>query len=220
MMRHKKNRFWTFLFSLFPGAGEMYMGFMKQGVSLMTLFLGSCVFCAFFQFDAGLFILPIIWFYSFFHVHNLKALSDEEFSQVEDDYLFHMPDQMDLWRTRKKQIFLAWSCIIIGSYALWRVILDMLQELLPWEVLSHIYSFSYLMPQIILSILLIGLGIHLIKGKKEQLDSEKSEEERFARDAFGEDAFGKDHLEDFFPDKDSTGQKNNNENPCDHYENY
>ena len=50
MMRHKKNRFWTFLFSLFPGAGEMYMGFMKQGVSLMTLFLLQSFFLLFFQF--------------------------------------------------------------------------------------------------------------------------------------------------------------------------
>ena len=38
MKTKKKNKFFTFCFSLFPGAGEMYMGFMKAGVSLMLLF--------------------------------------------------------------------------------------------------------------------------------------------------------------------------------------
>ena len=31
-----------FLFSLIPGAGQMYMGFMKQGLSLMTIFATLC----------------------------------------------------------------------------------------------------------------------------------------------------------------------------------
>lgn len=37
-MQRKKSKFLTFLFSLIPGAGEMYMGFMKMGVSLMAEF--------------------------------------------------------------------------------------------------------------------------------------------------------------------------------------
>ena len=31
-----------FLFSLIPGAGQMYMGFMKQGLSIMTIFATLC----------------------------------------------------------------------------------------------------------------------------------------------------------------------------------
>ena len=34
----KKSSFWTFVFSLFPGAGHMYLGLMKKGASLMLLF--------------------------------------------------------------------------------------------------------------------------------------------------------------------------------------
>ena len=37
-MSRKKSKGWTFICSLLPGAGEMYMGFMKQGVSIMGLF--------------------------------------------------------------------------------------------------------------------------------------------------------------------------------------
>ena len=39
MKTKKKNRFLTFCFSMLPGAAEMYMGFMKTGVSLMSLFM-------------------------------------------------------------------------------------------------------------------------------------------------------------------------------------
>ena len=46
-MQKQKRGFWLFIFSLIPGAGEMYMGFKKQGISIMLLFwgvfaVGSC----------------------------------------------------------------------------------------------------------------------------------------------------------------------------------
>lgn len=192
-MTHKKNGFLTFICSLFPGAGEMYLGFMKQGVSLMALFLGICALCAFFRFDAGLFILPIVWCYSFFHVHNLKGLTEEEFRQVEDDYLVHLPEDTELYLSRKKQLILAWACIIIGVYALMRIILDILVWIIPSWIYDIIDNCSWLLPQIILSLLLILLGIHLIRGKKAQLDSEKSDDELFAEIAFEENDKGNDH---------------------------
>lgn len=38
-MRRQRKGFLTWIASLIPGAGELYMGFEKQGVSLMLLFL-------------------------------------------------------------------------------------------------------------------------------------------------------------------------------------
>ncbi len=38
----KKSRFFTFIFSFCPGAAEMYMGFMKNGVTLMAIFFLLC----------------------------------------------------------------------------------------------------------------------------------------------------------------------------------
>lgn len=176
-MPHKKNGFWTFMFSLLPGAGEMYLGFMKQGISLMTLFFGIIAFCAFFSFDVGLFILPIVWFYSFFHVLNLNGLPDEEFCQVEDEYLFQMPELEKTFQlSRKKELIMAYGCIIIGIYALWRLCLNVLIDLIPWEIYDRIYAVSRILPQSILSLFLIMLGIHLIRGKKTQLDREEQQE--------------------------------------------
>ena len=36
----KRSKFWTVVFSFLPGAGHMFMGFMKQGTSIMVAFFG------------------------------------------------------------------------------------------------------------------------------------------------------------------------------------
>lgn len=36
-MRQKRGKVTTFLCSLIPGAAEMYMGFMKKGISLINV---------------------------------------------------------------------------------------------------------------------------------------------------------------------------------------
>ena len=38
-MQKQKKGFLLFISSLIPGAGEMYMGFFKQGISIMTCLL-------------------------------------------------------------------------------------------------------------------------------------------------------------------------------------
>ena len=83
-MQKQKRGFWLFIFSLIPGAGEMYMGFKKQGISIMFLFWGVFAIGACTGMDWLVFLIPIIWFYSFFNVHNLKSLSEEEFYSIED----------------------------------------------------------------------------------------------------------------------------------------
>ena len=68
----------------------MYMGFMKMGLSLMSMFFGIIVAASIFELGPLAVLAVIAWFYSFFHVHNLAGLSDEEFYAVEDEYLFHL----------------------------------------------------------------------------------------------------------------------------------
>ena len=91
-MQKQKRGFWLFIFSLIPGAGEMYMGFKKQGISIMFLFWGVFAIGACTGMDWLVFLIPIIWFYSFFNVHNLKSLSEEEFYSIEDSYVLHMDE--------------------------------------------------------------------------------------------------------------------------------
>ena len=89
-MKKQKHGFWVFIFSLIPGAGEMYMGFKKQGISIMLLFWGSIALASITGLGWLAMFLPVIWFYSFFNVHNLKSLSEEEFYSVDDNYVLHM----------------------------------------------------------------------------------------------------------------------------------
>ena len=89
-MKKQKHGFWVFIFSLIPGAGEMYMGFKKQGLSIMLLFWGSIALASITGLGWLAMFLPVIWFYSFFNVHNLKSLSEEEFYSVEDLSLIHI----------------------------------------------------------------------------------------------------------------------------------
>ena len=78
-MQKQKKGFLLFISSLIPGAGEMYMGFFKQGISIMTLFWAIIAIAGGLNISSLVIFLPVLWFYSFFHVHNLKELPEEEF---------------------------------------------------------------------------------------------------------------------------------------------
>ena len=177
-MTSKKSGFWTFIFSLFPGAGEMYMGFLKQGASLMILFWGIFALTAGFNLSFLMFLLPVVWCYSFFHTHSLRSMPDEEFYAQEDHFLF-MESVDDLYTSRKIYDFFhqhrritAWVLIILGATLLWNSFMDYVYQILPEALYNIIYIFSYNLPQIFLALLFIGLGIYLIKGKKKQLDDD------------------------------------------------
>ena len=71
-MKKQKHGFWVFIFSLIPGAGEMYMGFKKQGLSIMLLFWGSIALASITGLGWLAMFLPVIWFYSFFNVHIIR----------------------------------------------------------------------------------------------------------------------------------------------------
>lgn len=174
-MTRKKSGFLTFCFSLIPGAGEMYMGFMKQGLSIMFVFWGLIFMAAYLNISQVLFILPILWCYSFFNVHNLRGMSDEEFYAVEDDYLFHLDRIFSTGKLGKKQNnVLAGILIFVGIAVLW----NHLSRYLYWLLPDWIYwAFVDEIPQIVVAVILIAIGILLIRGKKAALDKEEEEKE-------------------------------------------
>ena len=173
-MTRKKRGFWTFCFSLIPGAGEMYLGFMKRGLSMMCIFFGWLAFCGLFNFGVGAFVLPVIWFYSFFQVHNLVSLPDEEFYQQEDDFLILHMDKIvgvDRWE-RGKVKFLAAALIFIGGYTIVSTVWRSFWNALPDWLYNDLYVIRDGVPRIVISLILIAFGAYLIRGKKEKLDKE------------------------------------------------
>lgn len=170
-MKQKKNKILRFIFSLLPGAGEMYMGFMKMGLSLMTLFFIIITISAFLRLDSLIFICIIVWFYSFFNVHNIAAMPEEEFLYFEDQYLFHVnqiiPENFFAKINRK---ILGIFLILVGIYTFTREIWFMISHFLPEEITMILDTFFYNSPRLVIGICIIILGIYLIRGKKKQLD--------------------------------------------------
>ena len=188
-MTSKKSGFWTFIFSLFPGAGEMYLGFLRQGTSIMILFFGIFALTAGFNLNFLMFLLPVVWCYSFFHTHNLRSMPDEEFYALEDHFLFLDPED-DFYTSKKVYYFFrkhktiaAWILVILGATLLWNSLLDYLYQILPESLYNILYSFSYNLPQLFLALLFIALGFYLINGKKKQLEQEENMDDFYAADS-------------------------------------
>ena len=152
-MKKQKHGFWVFIFSLIPGAGEMYMGFKKQGLSIMLLFWGSIALASITGLGWLAMFLPVIWFYSFFNVHNLKSLSEEEFYSVEDNYILHM-DQFsgDMGKfLQKHQSAAAWILILFGICILWSRFTSLLYFIVPNNMADYVYNICNSLPQIVIA---------------------------------------------------------------------
>lgn len=175
-MTSKKSGFWTFLFSWLPGAAEMYMGFMKMGISLMGLFFGIIVLSGFFELGVLVMIDVIVWFYSFFHAHNLRAMDDEEFYALEDHYLIPVDIDQTFWNKAmilKYRKILAGILILFGVAVLWNTFLDLLYWMLPEFIWEYVRIISRYIPQIVLGVGIIAVGLTLIRGKKQELLEEE-----------------------------------------------
>lgn len=169
-MRRKKSKFLTFIFSLLPGAGEMYMGFMKMGVSLMAEFFGIIFLATVTEVSQLLLIDIILWFYAFFHVHSIAGASDEEFSRLEDKYLIPLYESNPGRQSKMMRRFCSIVLIVLGAFMLWNMGIKMLGSILYLPGVEYV-------PKVLVAVGLIVLGIVMIQGKKEALDQETLDQE-------------------------------------------
>lgn len=186
MKAKKKNRFLTFCFSCMPGAGEMYMGFLKTGLSLMSIFLLSVFGLSYFRFEEFAVVIGVtMWFYSFFHANHLASLTDEEFAEVKDGYLFadgELSGQV-AWASKYQKV-VAGLLIAAGIIMLWNTATDMARSFLPEYVWRIMYTVGDYVPRIAVAFLIIVVGVKLIMGRKAQLlqqENNENYEETFAQ---------------------------------------
>lgn len=180
-MRKQKHGFWVFIFSLIPGAGEMYMGFKKQGISIMLLFWGSIALASITGLGWLAMFLPVIWFYSFFNVHNLKSLSEEEFYSVDDNYILHMDQfsgNMGKFLQKHRNVT-AWGLILFGTCILWSRFTTLLYLIVPVELADYAYEICNSLPQIVIAAGIIAAGIYLLTQQKKKLEKEENKEEHY-----------------------------------------
>ena len=178
----KKNGILTFLFAFVPGAGQMYQGYMKRGLSLITLFF-LCIM-------AGMLLEPlvltalIVWMYSFFDTFNLRAQIIAENAPA-DDYLVHIN-----WKDKRMQDFmmdshklLGWGLIALGGLVAYEnVIMRVFGDVMwRWGQNNPVFRAFYLMldelPQIVTCVALIVCGLWLVRGPKGKKAEEPEDED-------------------------------------------
>ena len=174
-----KNRFLTFLFSLIPGCGLMYLGYMKKGLQIMLMFAAAGFMGFFFSsfhigWIEGLFflLLPVIWFYQMFDAMHTVARMKNQGIELPADDGFILPEKMIRFSPKQNRTvakIAAGILILVGSFSLVIGVLNSLWRYprLNQEILDIINStIRYNLIPAIVSIILIIVGIRLLKGKK------------------------------------------------------
>lgn len=170
-MKKRKSKFWLFIFSFVPGAGEMYMGLMKMGISLMLGFMLSIAVIAITNISVLSVIAITIYIYCFFHAHNIGSMDEADFQALEDTYLFGFDnlDQIRMKMSGKYRPAVAVVLIIMGVIMLANVGFNLLCEIFGWDnvYLSKIYYFVRdEVPRLLIGIAIIWGGITMLRGKK------------------------------------------------------
>lgn len=173
MKQKRKNRFFTFIFSCLPGAAEMYMGFMKNGLTLMIFFFLSFVPIVFFSsFEFLMALGLVIWFFGFFHARNYASMTDAEFDAMEDRYIWEeFPElgNIRIANTTVKKVIAA-ILIILGCGQLWRYFSGIIYNLIPQNIWREIYPVVEGIPSVAIALLFITVGVLMVRGKKRELD--------------------------------------------------
>lgn len=150
----------------------MYMGFMKCGISLMTIFI-MCFIVPNILRLSDVFVLPsvLVWFYGFFHARNLASCNEEEIKELQDTYVW--TDFIEEREVKIKNSSLRkWGAIIlivIGVSQLWDTASGLVYQLVPSYLWNTVYQVMNEIPQVVIAIVIIILGFKLIAGKKEEL---------------------------------------------------
>ena len=184
----KKNGFLTLLFAFIPGAGQMYQGYMKRGLSLIMMACAICVVAMLFSPIA--FLLIIVFMYSFFDTFNLRAQISLG-TAPEDDYLVHF-DPKDKRLARMlldSHKLVGWVLIAMGVLIAYEnIIMNTLGDILwRWGQKAPAWRAVYLvmdeLPEVVFCIALILCGIWLVRGPKaaqKPADAPESETEEAA----------------------------------------
>jgi uncharacterized membrane protein YiaA len=163
----KKSKSIATFLSIFPGAGHLYLGLQKRGVQLMAAFLFSIYILDVLRLGIFLFLIPIIWFYSFFD--GLQKASKYNHEALEDAPIISQLINHQKW--------LGIGLVALGLYyltvnmflpALSPVFNDMLN-------INLTYWFDLYFQTGVVCLLLIGGGIKLLVGSKSKKISNEQE---------------------------------------------
>ncbi|WP_249344785.1 multi-tm2 domain protein [Paenibacillus sp. Marseille-Q4541] len=155
----KRSKVIATLLAAFPGAGQMYLGLQKRGLQLMLLFFGSIYILDLLNLSLFLFLIPIIWFYSFFDGLQLSSKYGRE----------PLLDRPVIEGWNRYQGWIGAALLFLGIYyILLRLVVPELEN--RFESLQIFYSLQSYMNTIVVSLLLIGGGLKLLFSPKRKED--------------------------------------------------
>lgn len=166
-----------FIASCIPGCGQMYLGYMKRGVSLIAVFSGVLALAIFMEMGALAVLLVPVWLYSFFDGYNLRRRLEGDVIESEaepDAYLFGLP-ALDSKRLTellgKRHSVIGWALVLLGGYALWQEVMGRIFR----NISSELYYFMrWEVPRIAVTVFVILLGIWFIRGPRKQEPDEEA----------------------------------------------
>lgn len=177
----KKNKFFTFILSCIPGAGQMYQGLMNRGASIMIVFFGVIALASLLYMPALTFLLPVLWFYSFFDAMNRSNLTEEQLSAIPDTYIFLGQGDRTLRFVRERHTLVGIGAVIVGGLMLYNVFSANLSHYLYQYFNLDLYYLMDALPPILLGCCIIAVGIRIMRGPS-SVSHQKSSVAADARD--------------------------------------
>lgn len=175
-MKMKKNKFWCFVFSCIPGAGQMYLGFLKRGVSIMLMFFAVIAAAGIANMDIILYLVPVIWFFGFFDSINRNSMPEEEFNRLDDHFIWDGKTDVSIIGNNTIRVLLAVILIVFGVMVIVNNTISLLCSYLEdvdWGIIS---DGIHLAGQAVIAIVIIVIGIRLIVGRKKEIEKTDTEE--------------------------------------------
>lgn len=163
----KKSKSIATFLAIFPGAGHLYLGLQRRGIQLMAAFLFSIYILDTLRLGIFLFLIPIIWFYSFFDAMQKVSRYGEE--TIEDVPIIAYFLNHQKW--------VGVGLVLMGLYYLVMNVLlpafsPILNRLVNIDVMYWVQG--YLQTGLV-CLLLIGGGFKLLSGSKLKREEKKHE---------------------------------------------
>lgn len=173
----QKNGFLTLCFSFIPGAGQMYQGYMKRGLTQVLLFVIPLMIGGAFL-PVLMVLSAVVYMYSFFDSLNLHAQLRQGVVP-EDTFLFSWDGGEDLARlVDRRHHLIGWGLVVLGVAGLYQSFVSpwlwALVNYFPYDSLVHqmLDRAVRAVPALAVGLVFIGLGIWLIKGGKKKQPAE------------------------------------------------
>ena len=172
----RKQGLLFFISSCIPGCGQMHQGYMKRGMSILTIFCGIFALAVFLEIGALAVLMLPVWLFSFFDSYNLRAQAEAD-AAPPDGYLFGLSDvdshQMSAL-LQKRHSRVGWGLVAVGVYIFYSTVADWVVDFFcqffdAWW-LDRVLSYD--VPRLAVTVGIIALGVWFIRGPKR----EKSED--------------------------------------------